>query len=110
MTQMVASEWFSKANVHTRRCHNMELVVAAPEGVTGIFPHPLLAPTLWTIHGGRIKVPVVNLVGWTTKVPPIKKLGTWSPTSDRKTVMGISGELDRECVTFWMEAELKGGA
>ncbi|OWZ17073.1 RNA-dependent DNA polymerase [Phytophthora megakarya] len=105
-----------QAKVHTQTCHHVELAVAAPEGTTGIFvpsprkePHLLLAPTLSTVRGGRIKVPVLNLVGRTARLPPREKLGTWSPTSDDMTVMEVSGELDRERVTAWMETELRGG-
>ncbi|KAE8889974.1 hypothetical protein PF002_g26865 [Phytophthora fragariae] len=65
-----------RAKVQTQTCRNVELAVAAPEGTVGIFtparrvePHLLLAPTLTTVRGGKVVVPILNLVGRMSKLP-----------------------------------------
>ncbi|KAE9293607.1 hypothetical protein PF008_g24752 [Phytophthora fragariae] len=65
-----------RAKVQTQTYRNVELAVAAPEGTVGIFtparrvePHLLLAPTLTTVRGGKVVVPILNLVGRMSKLP-----------------------------------------
>lgn len=84
----------------------MKLAVAAPEGTTGLFmpavrgeQHLVLAPT---VRGGKVVVPVMNLVGSTTKLLTREALGTWTTASDEMHVLEVTGELDRARVRRWL--------
>ncbi|KAE9178650.1 hypothetical protein PF002_g28021 [Phytophthora fragariae] len=99
-----------RARMQTQTCRNVAVAVAAPEGAVGVFmPRPrtkanlLLAPTLTTVRGGKIVVPVLNLIGATTKLPSREVLGTWAPTSDDMTVMELDGELTNAKVKRWLD-------
>ncbi|KAE9281076.1 hypothetical protein PR003_g27775, partial [Phytophthora rubi] len=99
-----------RARMQTQTCRNVGVAVAAPEGAVGVFmPRPrtkanlLLAPTLTTVRGGKIVVPVLNLIGATTKLPSREVLGTWAPTSDDMTVMELDGELTNAKVKRWLD-------
>ncbi|KAE9023028.1 hypothetical protein PR001_g13013 [Phytophthora rubi] len=94
-----------RAKVQTQTCRNVELAVAAPEGTVGIFtparrvePHLLLAPTLTTVRGGKVVVPILNLVGRMSKLPSREVLGTWAPTAQDMTVLEMTGEFGRDKV------------
>ncbi|KAI9987537.1 hypothetical protein PInf_023578 [Phytophthora infestans] len=82
------------ANAMTSTCRRLELVVAAPEGTTGLImlahrveTHLLLAPTLTTVHDGKVSISVMNIVGRTTKLPVKEALGAGSPTSSAMEVL-----------------------
>ncbi|KAE9066016.1 hypothetical protein PF010_g27976 [Phytophthora fragariae] len=99
-----------RARMQTQTCRNVAVAVAAPEGAVGVFmPRPrtkanlLLAPTLTTVRGGKIVVPVLNLIGATTKLPSREVIGTWAPTSDDMTVMELDGELTNAKVKRWLD-------
>ncbi|KAE9216132.1 hypothetical protein PF005_g9177 [Phytophthora fragariae] len=98
-----------RARIQTQTCRNVAVAVAAPEGAVGVFmPRPrtkanlLLAPTLTTVREGKIVVPVLNLIGATTKLPSREVLGTWAPTSDDMTVK-LDGELTNAKVKRWLD-------
>ncbi|KAE8975284.1 hypothetical protein PF011_g24542 [Phytophthora fragariae] len=102
-----------KQRVQTQTCRQVELAVAAPEGTVGLFmpasgaePHLMLAPTLTTVHDGKVVVPIMNLVGRTSKLPSREKLGTWTPTSEDMTIMEVTGEFDQARVKQWLETQL----
>ncbi|KAE8976626.1 hypothetical protein PR001_g25365, partial [Phytophthora rubi] len=99
-----------RAKVQTQTCRNVELAVAAPEGTVGIFtparrvePHLLLAPTLTTVRGGKVVVPILNLVGRMSKLPSREVLGTWAPTAQDLTVLEMTGEFGRDKVRQWLD-------
>ncbi|KAE9078508.1 hypothetical protein PF006_g27705, partial [Phytophthora fragariae] len=86
-----------KQRVQAQTCRQMELAVAAPEGTVGLFmpasgaePHLMLAPTLTTVHDGKVVVPIMNLVGRTSKLPSREKLGTWTPTNEDMPIMEVT--------------------
>ncbi|KAE9106716.1 hypothetical protein PF006_g21296 [Phytophthora fragariae] len=102
-----------KQRVQTQTCRQVELAVAAPEGTVGLFmpasgaePHLMLAPTLTTVHDGKVVVPIMNLVGRTSKLPSREKLGTWTPTNEDMTIMEVTGEFDQARVKQWLETQL----
>ncbi|KAG6619339.1 Gag-pol fusion protein [Phytophthora cinnamomi] len=97
--------------MRTRAVHNVEVVVPAKDGAMGLFmpqvrkqSHLLLAPTLVTVRDGKAVVPVLNLVGRTSKLPSKEKLGTWVPTDREMDILELDGELDRERVSAWLES------
>ncbi|KAE8970320.1 hypothetical protein PF011_g26464 [Phytophthora fragariae] len=99
-----------RARMQTQTCRNVAVAVAAPEGAVGVFmlrprtkANLLLAPTQTTVRGGKIVVPVLNLIGATTKLPSREVLGTWAPTSDDMTVMELDGELTNAKVKRWLD-------
>ncbi|POM66322.1 LOW QUALITY PROTEIN: Enzymatic Polyprotein [Phytophthora palmivora] len=100
---------FKKVKIRTGTCRNVELAVVASEGTEGLFvptlgveAHLLLAPTLTTVRDGKGTVPVMNLVGRTSKLPKKETLGTWTPTNDDMQVLAVTGELDRDGVQQWL--------
>ncbi|GMF47516.1 unnamed protein product [Phytophthora fragariaefolia] len=99
-----------KAKVRTQTVHNVEVAVPVPDGSVGLFvpktrkeSHMMVAPTLVTVHGGKATVPILNLVGRTTKLPSREALGTWTPLSDEMEILELGGELDRDRVSTWLE-------
>ncbi|KAE9292058.1 hypothetical protein PR003_g24861, partial [Phytophthora rubi] len=99
-----------RARMQTQTCKNVAVAVAAPEGAVGVFmlrprtkANLLLAPTQTTVRGGKIVVPVLNLIGATTKLPSREVLGTWAPTSDDMTAMELDGELTNAKVKRWLD-------
>jgi len=112
-----------KAKVKTQTVHNVKLAVPAADGTTGVFmprarhqdtakarrqQHLLLVPTVTTVRGGEITVPILSLMGRTTKLPSKEALGTWVPDDGEMEVLEVTGELDRERVKQWLDQELKG--
>ncbi|KAE9296025.1 hypothetical protein PR003_g23855 [Phytophthora rubi] len=102
-----------KQRVQTQTCRQMELAVAAPEGTVGLFmpasgaePHLMLAPTLTTVHDGKVVVSIMNLVGRTSKLPSREKLGTCTPTNEDMPIMEVTGEFDQARVKQWLETQL----
>jgi len=96
--------------------------VAAPKGTTGVFMpktrnqevararrwrHLLLAPTIATVREGGITVPILSLMGRTTKLPSKEALGTWVPNDGEMEIMEVTGELNRERVQQWFDLEMR---
>ncbi|KAE8953097.1 hypothetical protein PF011_g32508 [Phytophthora fragariae] len=73
---------------------------------SGAEPHLMLAPTLTTVHDGKVVVPIMNLVGRTSKLPSREKLGTWTPTNEDMTIVEVTGEFDQARVKQWLETQL----
>ncbi|GMF26056.1 unnamed protein product [Phytophthora fragariaefolia] len=72
-----------KVKVRTQTHNRMVVAVAALEGSVGLYEpksvggvHILLVPTVTTVRGSKIVVPVLTLVGKTTKLPSREVLGT----------------------------------
>ncbi|GMF50204.1 unnamed protein product [Phytophthora fragariaefolia] len=65
-----------EAIVRTQSVRNVEVAVPAPEVSVGLFEpnvrkgaHVMVAPTIFTVQGGKTTVPKLNLVGRMTKLP-----------------------------------------
>ncbi|KAG6614971.1 RNA-dependent DNA polymerase [Phytophthora cinnamomi] len=85
--------------------------VAAAEGTVGLFvparrvePHLFLAPTLSTVRGGKVVVPVMNIEGKSVRLPRREALGTWMPTANDVEVLEMTGEFgqDRDMVAMYV--------
>jgi hypothetical protein len=111
-----------RAKVHTQTVHNVKIAVAAPDGRTGVFmpkmrnqdvartrrwQHLLLAPTIATVRKGGITVPILSLMGRTTKLPRKEALGTWVPNDGEMEIMEVTSELNRERVQQWLDKEMR---
>ncbi|KAG6617716.1 RNA-dependent DNA polymerase [Phytophthora cinnamomi] len=59
-------------------------------------------PTLTMVYDGKVVVPVMSLVGFTTKLQAREALGTRTPTSESMKVLGASGMLTRGAVRRWL--------
>ncbi|ETP43812.1 hypothetical protein F442_09526, partial [Phytophthora nicotianae P10297] len=99
-----------KAKVQAQTCHNVELAVSEPDGTVGLFqprkrkePYLLVAPTVTKVTSGRVKVPILNLMGKTTKLPSREALGTWTPLRDEMEILELKGELEPERVNKWLD-------
>ncbi|OWZ12778.1 hypothetical protein PHMEG_00014001 [Phytophthora megakarya] len=99
-----------KTRIQTQTCHNVEVSVPEFDGTVGLFipkkrkePHLLVAPTLVTVKSGKVKVPVLNLVDKTKKLPSKEMLGTWTPPDDEMEVLKLGGALDHERVSQWLD-------
>ncbi|KAF4045528.1 hypothetical protein GN244_ATG01974 [Phytophthora infestans] len=97
------------AKVTTNTCRRVELAVAVSEGTVGLLmparrvePHLLPAPTLTTVGGGRVAVPVMNLVGSRVRLPTRELLGTWAPTTYGMEILEMTGSLSRDRVKQWL--------
>lgn len=106
-----------RAKVRTQTRHNVTVAVAAPEGTAGLFmptatvgSHMLLAPTLATVQGGQVVVPVLNVEGKMTKLPSREALGTWQPVQADMEIMAIEGQLSRTRVQKWLDKEMDSRA
>lgn len=100
-----------RAKVQTQTVRNVEVAVPAEDGTVGLFVpkprkerHLLVAPTVVTVRGGKATVPILNLVGRTTKLPSREALGTWTPLNEELEILELEGELDRERVSQWVDS------
>jgi hypothetical protein len=122
-TQATKVRLVRKAKVKTQTVHNVKLAVPAADGTKGVFmprvrqadtartrrqQHLLLAPTVATVVRGEITVPILSLMGRTTKLPGKEALGTWVPDDGDMEILEVTGELDGERVEQWLDQELKG--
>lgn len=99
-----------KAKVCTQTVHHVEVTVPAADGTVGVFvprgrkePHLIVAPTVVTVKDGKAVVPIMNLVGRTSKLPSKETLGTWIPARGELEILELNGELDRERVRVWLQ-------
>ncbi|OWZ15459.1 hypothetical protein PHMEG_00010891 [Phytophthora megakarya] len=99
-----------RQRVPMRTCRNVELAVVASEGTVDWYvpspdlaPHLLLAPTVMTVRGGKVVVPVMNVVEYYQNLPSRQRLGTWIPTPDDVEVLELSGELSRASMKRWLD-------
>jgi hypothetical protein len=60
------------------------------------------------VRGGKICVPVLNVLGKRTKLPARRDLGTWIPIQEDMEALELGGELDPDRVAQWVK-ELRGG-
>lgn len=100
--------------VVTRTLHNVKMAVNAVDGTEGIFipkprpeAHLLLGPTVTKVEQGQVIVPVMSLLGKTTKLPARTALGTWTPMEDDAELHEIRGDLDRDTVKKWLREVLQ---
>ncbi|OWZ00080.1 LOW QUALITY PROTEIN: hypothetical protein PHMEG_00028811 [Phytophthora megakarya] len=100
----------SERNIQTQTCHNAEVSVPDKDGTVGLFipkkrkePYLVVALTLVTVKSGKVKVPILNLVGKTAKLPSKEMLGTWTPLDDEMEVLRLGGDLERERVSEWLD-------
>uniref|UniRef100_H3H6E0 Peptidase A2 domain-containing protein n=1 Tax=Phytophthora ramorum TaxID=164328 RepID=H3H6E0_PHYRM len=86
----------------------VQVSVTAPDGEEGIFVPTrsggavLLAATVTKVTDGRAYVPMVNMRGDKTKLPSKKELGTWVPLSKDMQVLEMSGQIDKERLSEWL--------
>ncbi|GMF51205.1 unnamed protein product [Phytophthora fragariaefolia] len=62
----------------------------------------MMAPTIDTVHGGRVRIAVLNVEGRREKLPARKALGTWIPVEDEMQILSLNGELERARVAEWV--------
>ncbi|OWZ02854.1 LOW QUALITY PROTEIN: Gag-pol fusion protein [Phytophthora megakarya] len=66
-------------------------------------PYLLVVPTLVTVKSGKVKVPILNLVGKTAKLPSKEMLGTWTPLDEEMDILDLGGDLERERMSEWLD-------
>ncbi|KAE9323307.1 hypothetical protein PF008_g17390 [Phytophthora fragariae] len=87
----------------------VEVSVAAEDGERGLFVPTsntgsvLLAATVTTARNGRAWVPVINTNNGSARLPNKKELGTWIPVDDDMQILSMSGELDAQRVSEWVD-------
>ncbi|KAJ0393019.1 hypothetical protein ATCC90586_008609 [Pythium insidiosum] len=101
--------------VRTETFATFRVPVAAPEGTVGIFEPTvqqrewLMAPrTVTVVRQGHVTVPVLSVLGKTTKLPARKQLGVWVPLGKDLEVLEERGGLTRDKVERWI-ARLQEG-
>ncbi|KAJ0392607.1 hypothetical protein P43SY_003150 [Pythium insidiosum] len=95
--------------VRTETFATFRVPVAAPEGTVGIFEPTaqqqewLMAPrTVTVVRQGHVTVPVLSVLGKTTKLPARKQLGAWVPLGKDLEVLEERGGLTRDKVQRWI--------
>ncbi|KAJ0391766.1 hypothetical protein P43SY_010693 [Pythium insidiosum] len=101
--------------VQTETFVTLRVPVSAPEGTVGIFEPTaqrqgwLMAPrTVTLVQQGHVTVPVLSVLGKTTKLPARRQLGVWVPLNKNMEVLEERGDLTRGRVKQWI-ARLREG-
>ncbi|KAJ0391234.1 hypothetical protein P43SY_010678 [Pythium insidiosum] len=95
--------------VPTQTHTTFRVPVAAPDGTVGVFEplqrrqEWLMAPrTVTVVRQGHVTVPILNVLGRTTKLPARKQLGSWVPLGGDLEILEERGDLARRKVERWV--------
>lgn len=95
----------------------VRVAVDAADGTTGVFlpkpsnkRHLMLAPTVDTVRGGKVRIAVLNVEGRREKLPAREALGTWIPADADMQILEVNGEFERTRVAEWVSKLREKGA
>ncbi|KAJ0392460.1 hypothetical protein P43SY_002014 [Pythium insidiosum] len=101
--------------VATQTQRLLRVPAVAPEGSVGLFlpgdelsPRLLVPPTLATVRGGQVTVPVLNVLGQKAKLPARTQLGRWVPLDADVQVVEAQGGLQRDAIMRWIDSLNRG--
>ncbi|KAE9017716.1 hypothetical protein PR002_g13312 [Phytophthora rubi] len=63
----------------------------------------MLAATVITARNGKAWVPAINTGSTSARNPNKKELGTWVPVNDGMEILSMSGALDANRVSQWID-------